>query len=254
MNEELLHAIESAGEQDPGTPLADSLLLGFDTETTGIAAGRDAIVSATLVLRDPAKGHEGDAIASWIINPHRPMNPRASEVNGFTDEFLAEHGEEPTVAVEAIAALIAAAQARRIPLLAYNAPFDVHMLEGDLKRWDLETLDERQAAAGRAPMPLLVVDPLVIDRKVSKRKGKRTLTDTTFYYGVEPHGDFHDATADTIAAVDLIAPMATLYPQVGGIALGDLMAWQHAAYADWKESFNQWLASRGKSPVRGGWL
>ncbi|KAB8291008.1 exonuclease domain-containing protein [Bifidobacterium avesanii] len=254
MNDELLSAIESVGEQHPDTTLADSWLLGFDTETTGIAAGRDAIVSATLVLRDPAKGHAGDVIASWIVNPHRPMNPRASEVNGFTDEFLAEHGEEPTVAVEAIAALIAAAQARRIPLLAYNAPFDVHMLEGDLKRWKLDSLDERQAAAGVAPQQLLVVDPLVIDRKVSRRKGKRTLTDTTFYYGVEPHGDFHDATADTIAAVDLIAPMATLYPQVGHLALGDLMAWQHAAYADWRDSFNEWLSSRGRTPVRGDWL
>lgn len=254
MNDELMKAIEAIAPQDESTTLADSMLLGFDTETTGIAAGRDAIVSATLVLRDPSKGYDGDVIATWIVNPHRPMNPRASEVNGFTDEFLAEHGAEPTEAIDEIAALIAAAQARRIPLLAYNAPFDLAMLNGDVTRWKLATLDERQTAEGVSPMPLLVVDPLVIDRKVSRRKGKRTLTDTTFYYGVEPHGDFHDATADTIAAVDLIAPMSTLYPQVGHLALGDLMAWQRAAYVDWRDSFNDWLSSRGRAPIHGDWL
>ncbi|NMN00440.1 DNA polymerase III subunit epsilon [Bifidobacterium sp. DSM 109958] len=249
MSNELLEAIESAPVQDGGTTLADSLLLGFDTETTGIAAGRDAIVSASLVLRDPATGHAGDVVATWIVNPHRPMNPRASAVNGFTDEYLAEHGMEPVLAIEEIGAAIAAAQRRRIPLLAYNAPFDVRMLAGDLSRWKLAPLDERLDGG-----ELLVVDPLVIDRRVSRRSGRRTLTDTTFYYGVEPHGDFHDATADTIASIDLIAPMAALYPQVGRVTLDGLMAWQRGAYDEWRESFNRWASDRGRRPVRERWL
>ena len=252
--EALLAAIEAAPAQDADTTLADSWLLGFDTETTGIAAGRDAIVSASLVLRDPTRGHGADTVATWIVNPHRPMNPRASAVNGFTDEFLAEHGAEPTEAIDEVAAAIAAAQARRIPLLAYNAPFDVRMLEGDLARWGLAPLSARTGAAPAGGDGLLVVDPLVIDRAVSRRKGRRTLTDTTFYYGVEPHGDFHEATADTIASIDLIAPMAALYPQVGRITMGMLMQWQRDAYATWRDSFNQWLSGRGRRPVREGWL
>lgn len=246
---DLLDAIKQAPEQDEDTLLKDAWILGFDTETTGVAPGRDAICSATLVLRNPATGYEGDVIGEWIVNPHRQIAPGASKVNGFTNEYLQEHGAEPTEAVEQIATAVAAAQRRSIPLLAYNAPFDVQMLKGDLQRWQLQPLSERLDDAS-----MLIVDPLVIDRKISKRKGHRTLTDTTFYYGVQPHGDFHDATADTIAAVDLLKPMTTLYPQVGALRLGELMQWQRIAYDEWRESFNQWQQSRGRNPVHDGWF
>lgn len=246
---DLKDAIDAAPEQGPDTTLGESWLLGFDTETTGTYVGRDAIVSATLVLRDPAAGADADAIGEWIVNPHRRMNPRASAINGFTDEFLAEHGEEPVDALERIAALIAAAQRKRIPLLAYNAPFDVRMLDADLDRWQLPTLDDRLGDG-----TLLVVDPLVIDRSVSRRSGRRTLTYTTEYYGVEPRGDFHDATSDTIAAVDLIRPMTTLYPQVGRITMDGLMEWQRTAHTAWRDSYNTWLNKQGRRPIHDAWL
>lgn len=241
--ETLVTSIDAAPLQESSTLLGDSWLLGFDTETTGTYAS-DAIVSASLVLRDPSRGYEGDTVAEWVINPHHAMNPGASRVNGFTDEFLEANGAEPTEAVAQIGELITVAQRKNIPLLAYNAPFDVHMLSGDLNRWNLTPLPEE----------LLVVDPLVIDREVSKRRGKRTLTYTTEYYGVDPHGDFHDATADTIAAVDLVAPMTTLYPQVSSLKLSDLMDWQREAHEKWRVSFNKWLESRGRKPVTDTWL
>ena len=244
----LKEALDAAPVQDADTPLAHSWLLGFDTETTGVTAGRDAIVSATLVLRNPQSTHTDDVVGTWIINPHRRMSPGASKINGFTDAFLAEHGEEPVDAIERIASLIACAQTKRIPLLAYNAPFDIRMLNGDLDRWQLRSMEERFTS------PMLVVDPLIIDRSVSRRSGRRTLEYTAEYYGVEPDGDFHDATADTIAAVDLIAPMTTLYPQVGRITLDELMDWQRDAYGTWRESYNRWMSAHGRSPVRDAWL
>ncbi|WEV41559.1 exonuclease domain-containing protein [Bifidobacterium sp. ESL0682] len=236
-------AIAKAPTQSDDTKLSDAWLLGFDTETTGTGA-KDAIVSASLVLRNPAEGYEGDVVAEWMINPHRHISEGASRVNGFTDEFLEANGAEPGDAIASIAAIVTAAQNKHIPLLAYNAPFDVRMLSGDLKRWDLDPL----------PDELLVVDPLVIDREISKRHGKRTLTYTTEYYGIEPHGDFHDATADTTAAVDLIKPMSTLYPQVGNLKLADLMDWQREAHKKWKDSFNEWMKSKGRRPVTDTWL
>ncbi|MCH4208753.1 exonuclease domain-containing protein [Bifidobacterium sp.] len=240
----LAAALSAAPEQGEDTLLPDSLLLGFDTETTGTYAGRDAIVSATLVLRDPKAGYAGDTVGEWIISPHRPMNPHASAVNGFTDEFLSEHGEEPQAAIARIVQLIETAQSKRIPLLAYNAPFDVRMLAGDLRRWKLGTL----------PDDLLVADPLVIDRAISKRSGKRNLSYTAEYYGVEPHGDFHDATADTTVAVDLIAPISALYPQVGHLTLAELMGWQRKAFVAWRDNFNTWLQRKGRQPIHDTWL
>lgn len=244
LNYDALDRVLRDAQTQPGdTVLPHSRLLGFDTETTGTRPGSDAIVSATLVLRDPATGYTGDTVAEWIINPHRPMNPRASEVNGFTDDYLAEHGVEPGEALGQIAEAIDLARRANIPLLAYNAPFDVHMLAADLKRWGLDGMADP-----------LVVDPLVIDRAVSHRSGKRTLAYTTEYYGIEPHGDFHNATADTTAAVDLITPMSTLYPQVGRLDLDGLMAWQRDAHEQWRTSFNAWLAQRGRRPVTDRWL
>ncbi|KFI45567.1 exonuclease domain-containing protein [Bifidobacterium bohemicum] len=236
-------AIAAAPAQNDDTLLGDSWLLGFDTETTGTKRD-DAIVSASLVLRNPDTGFEGDTVAEWLINPHHRMNPAASKVNGFTDTFLEQNGEEPTQALANIATAITMAQDKGIPLLAYNAPFDVRMLSGDLGRWNLQGLPER----------LLVADPLVIDREISHRNGKRNLAHTTEYYGVDPHGDFHDATADTIAAVDLIQPMSRLYPQVGALRLGELMDWQRQAHERWLVSFNQWLVSRGRRSINDTWL
>jgi DNA polymerase-3 subunit epsilon len=246
---EILSAVESLPEQAATTTLSKTRLLGFDTETTGVSPHNDAIVSATLVLRDPATGHERDVIGEWVINPHRPISPSASAVNGFTNEFLEEHGAEPEEALDQIAAVISTAQGKNIPVLAYNAPFDLDMINFDLTRWNLPTLAERT----QQPDPL-VVDPLVIDREVSHRKGKRTLSDTTFYYGVHPYGDFHDATADTIAAVDLIAPMTTLYPQAGNIVLSDLLEWQREAHTKWATQFNEWLESKGRRHISTKWL
>lgn len=246
---EILTALEGLTTQPSDTTLAHSFLLGFDTETTGVSPTNDAIVSATLVLRDPQKGHGGDIVAEWVINPHRPISPGASAVNGFTNEYLAEHGAEPVEALEQIAAVISAAQSKNIPVLAYNAPFDIHMIDADLTRWELPTIEERIS-----PQQILVVDPLVIDREVSHRRGKRTLTDTTFYYGVHPYGDFHDATADTIAAVDLVKPMTTLYPQSAAITMNELMEWQQAAHKKWAVNFNEWLRSKGRRPTATTWM
>lgn len=241
-------AVAQAPTQGADTRLDESWLLGFDTETTGTKPGKDAIVSASLVLRDPEQGYEGDSVASWVINPHRHISKGASRVNGFTDEYLAENGSEPAESIAQIAGIIAGAQAKMIPLLAYNAPFDVHMLNGDIGRWAGGIVPEF------VPDDMLVVDPLVLDRAISHRSGRRTLSYTAEYYGVRPHGNYHDATADTVVSIDLIKPMTTLYPQLAGITLDHLMDWQRQAHEEWKASFNQWLTSHMRRPITDSWF
>lgn len=254
--QELLDALVAAPYQDESTPLSESWLLGFDTETTGANLFKDAIASATLVLRNPALGHTGDTVSTWLVNPHQPMNPKASEVNGFTDEYLQENGGEPAEELELLAKAISEAQAKNIPLLAYNAPFDVTMLRNDLRRWNLSPLNSRPTCniSTLSKDDVLTVDPLVIDRAVSHRTGKRTLTLTSQFYGVEPIGDFHDATADTVAALDLVAPICEMHETLGAMPLSSVMQWQREAYSSWKNSFNQWLQSKGREPITGSWL
>nr|WP_240680355.1 exonuclease domain-containing protein [Alloscardovia theropitheci] len=241
-------------------PLSKSYLLGFDTETTGTTYGKDAIVSACLVLRNPATGYEADITSYWEINPRIPMNPMASRVNGFTTEYLTEHGMDQEVAITEISEIIVAAQLKNIPLLAYNAPFDVSMLNADLKKIGSAPLDtlmrdnDVDNFLSTTERELLIVDPLVIDRAVSKRTGSRKLIDTTFYYGVQPHGNFHNAVADTTAAVDLIEPITRLYPQAASIRLENLMSFQRESYTSWKDNFNEYLKTQGRSLIQGSWL
>lgn len=249
MTSRILERLDALQPQAPDTPLAQSLLLGFDTETTGLSATKDAIVSASLVLRDPAVGFDGDVNDAWLINPHRHISAGAGAVNGFTDDFVISHGAEPVPTLDIIADAIGRAQELRIPIVAYNAPFDIHMLEGDLERWNLADLPSRSGGSG-----LLVADPLVIDRFVSHRKGHRTLTATTEYYGVRPHGSFHDAATDTVATLDLLGPMTRLFPEVGALRLDELMAWQSHAFASWKEGYNAWARDHGRRPRSDTWF
>lgn len=246
-----IQTLEQLQEQPLTTTLANSALLGFDTETTGINTDSDAICSATLVCKFPGMSWQDYGVLPWIINPHQPIAPRASAVNGFTDEYLQTHGQEPEQALEEIASVITLAQRKHIPLLAYNAPFDVAMIEHNLKRWGLPTIQQRLEQTSDT---LIVVDPLVLDRAVSHRAGKRTLSATTYYYGVVPHGDFHDATADTIAAVELIEPMTRLFPQISNLTLEQLMTWQRNAHEQQQESYIQWAAKNGKRAWRSNWL
>lgn len=248
---ELAETLKAMPAQDLQSALKGSALLGFDTETTGLDCKKDAIISAALVLRKSAGGESlktCDKVAQWLINPGVSINETASKINGFTDEYVKENGAKPQSSLQEIAEIIVAANEKNIPLLAYNASFDVRMLEGDLERYQMTDL----AKALRDS--LLVVDPLVIDRTVSKRAGRRTLTDTTFYYGVQPRGSFHDATADTIAAIDLVKPMSDLYPQVGQLALKDLMQWQTEAHCAWIESYNRYAEEKGKPKRTDKWL
>jgi DNA polymerase III subunit epsilon len=241
-NAALEHAIAELTTQVPSCQLSDSLLLGFDTETTGVQPGKDAIVSASLVLRDPKRGYEDDIIGEWIINPHRPISSVAGRINGFTDAFLVENGAEPQEAIKKIAQVISNAQDKNIPLLAYNAPFDISMLNGDIERWCPSEY------ALNVP-EMLVVDPLVIDRAISHRSGRRSLEYTTEYYGVVAHGDFHNATADTVAALDLIKPITTLYPQVAHIKMDELMSWQRQAHEQWANSYQQWAKEHNRRSI-----
>ena len=71
---------------------------------------------------------------------------------------------------------------------------------------------------------------------------------------MQPHGSFHDATADTVAAVDLIEPICAAYPQAGVITVAGLMDWQRNAHETWKEQFNAYLESQGRPPVRDSWF
>ncbi|PHP52740.1 exonuclease domain-containing protein [Actinomyces ruminis] len=222
-------------------------LLGFDTETTGVSPTADRLVTAALVARGPrgADGTRPQRITTWLANPGVAIPASATAVHGISTERARAEGRPVAQVLEEVAAALAQAMAASTPVVAYNAAYDLTLLEAELARHHLPTVRER---LGRELGP--VVDPLVIDRRVDRyRRGKRRLTDLCAFYGVDPQaGGLHTAEVDVVATLDVLDAMAYAHPEIARIPRADLMAWQAAAHRDWAVSFNDFLRRRGRTP------
>lgn len=200
----------------------------FDLETTGIDVETARIVSAHVGLIDMT----GASIAagSWLADPGVPIPEQAAAVHGITTERARAEGRAAGVVVAEIIAAVEAVFARGIPLVVYNAPYDLTVLDREAKRHGLA-----------APVIGNVVDPLVIDKAVDTyRKGKRTLEVCSALYGVTL-ADAHDAGADAIAAGRVAQAIASRYPDQLGISAEELHRLQVAWCSDQAASFQDYM-------------
>jgi len=212
-------------------------LLGFDTETTGVDIETDRIVTAALVRRDA----DGTQVQTWLIDPGVEIPAAASAIHGITTEQARATGADPVVALEEIADAIAEALLRDIPVVAYNATFDLCLLDAELERHGLPTLPQR---TGRETMP--VIDPLVLDRHEDRyRKGKRKLVDLCGHYEVVDPGALHTADVDVVATLDVLERIVARFPHLAALDLAALHGYQADAHRVWAEHFNSWRESRG---------
>ncbi|WP_210579531.1 exonuclease domain-containing protein [Actinomyces succiniciruminis] len=222
-------------------------LLGFDTETTGVSPSADRLVTAALVARGPrgADGSRTQQITTWLADPGVAIPASATAVHGISTERARAEGRPVGEVLEEVAATLVAAMAAGTPVVAYNAAYDLTLLEAELTRHHLPTL---RARLGRELGP--VVDPLVIDRRVDRyRRGKRRLTDLCAFYGIDPEAaGLHTAEVDVVATLDVLDAMAYAHPEIARIPRAELMAWQAAAHRDWAVSFNDFLRRRGRTP------
>lgn len=215
---------------------ANSPWLGFDTETTGVWVKRDRIATASLIWRESGE----DRVCNWIINPGVPMPPSATTVNGLTDEYLQEHGAKPAVALEEIASELAGAMSAGVPAVGFNVSFDFQILEAELARNGLQTVQSR--LGGRLSP---IIDPLVLDRALDRyRPGKRRLAAVCAAYGLSERRDFHQAEADVRATLDLLEAIISRYENLYGMTLDELMQYQRDSHRSWAESFNQFMKSK----------
>lgn len=220
------------------TRWAHGPFLGFDTETTGVNPAQDRIVTAALVMRDA----QGTRERTWLIDPGVEIPESASAIHGVTTEKARAEGSPPPAALEEIAGYIAHGLRVRIPVVAFNAGFDLAILDAELARHGLPTLPER---LGHPVRP--VIDPLVLDRGLDRyRKGKRTLGDLCVVYGVTGSG-LHTAEVDVVATLDVLEAMAARHADaVGHLTLDELHDFQVGAHRAWAEHFREWLQSQGK--------
>lgn len=218
----------------------DETMVGFDTETTGVSTAHDRIVTAAIITR---VGTGEPTARTWLIDPGVEIPARATEVHGITTEHARQHGLQPPDALEEIASILASALAAGFPVVAFNAQYDMSILEAELTRHGLPTLADRLGTV--AP----VVDPLVLDRHLDRwRKGKRKLIDMCATYGVEVDATgLHAADNDVIATLDVLQAMAARYPALGEVALADLHGQQVEAHRVWATEFASWLRGQGRT-------
>ncbi|MET8454407.1 3'-5' exonuclease [Streptomyces sp. NPDC005209] len=214
-------------------------LAAFDTETTGVDVETDRIVSAAVVVQD-APGTR-PRVTRWLVNPGVPVPEAATAVHGLTEEHLQRNGRWPAPVMYEIAEELAEHATMQRPLVVMNAPFDLTLLDRELRRHRASSLDRWFASS-----PLLVLDPRVLDKHLDRyRKGRRTLTDLCGHYGVTLDGA-HDAGADALAAMEVVRALgrrfATRLERLSPAELHTLQTTWHAAQA---RGLQAWFARSG---------
>ncbi|MFD3524951.1 exonuclease domain-containing protein [Streptomyces sp. NPDC058653] len=222
----------------------EGILAAFDTETTGVDVERDRIVSAALVVESaPERPTE---VIRWLVDPGVPVPESARAVHGLSDAFLREHGRSPGPVTDEIARELAARCGAGIPLVVMNAPFDLTLLDREVKRHHGAPLSSYFGGGA----PWCVLDPRVLDKHLDRyRKGRRTLTDLCALYEV-PLTDAHDAAADALASLALVRAIGRRYTErISGLSRAELHSRQAVWHAAQSRGLQAWFARNGSDEV-----
>lgn len=172
-------------------------LVALDTETDGPNPEDARIITACVGTAN----RDGWAPTNWILKPERAIPTEAQAVHGLTTEWAAETGQDRATGLRSIRDALVAAWDAGLPVVAYNAVFDLTVLDRELRRIGEPGL--------RITGP--VIDPLVLDKAVDRfRKGSRKLIDVAGHYGIRLNAaDAHGAEPDALAAVRVAWKLAT---------------------------------------------
>lgn len=215
-------------------------LAGFDLETTGVDVENDRIVTACIVQ---CGGKQPTQSATWLADPGVEIPEGAAAVHGITTERARAEGRPAPEVVEQLVAALAECVLAGLPVVAMNASFDLTIVDREARRHGVQPLVDIVGG------DLRVVDPRVLDKQVSRRKGRRTLSDLCDHYQV-PLGDAHSADADAIAACRVAWRLGTTVEKLGAMSLDDL----HQAQIKWAEAQGRSLAAYfRRTPGKESW-
>ena len=215
-------------------------LAGFDLETTGVDVETDRIVTACVVQ---CGGKQPTQSFNWMADPGIEIPEGAARVHGITTERARAEGRPTAEVVEQLVAALAECVLAGQPIVAMNASFDLTILDREARRHGVQPLTNM---VGR---DLRVIDPRVLDKQVSRRKGSRTLSDLCEHYSVKLDGA-HSADADAIAACRVTWRLGSTVPQLGEMSIDDL----HQAQIKWAEAQGRSLAAYfRRTPGKEAW-
>ena len=191
-------------------------LCGFDLETTGVDVETDRIVTACVVQ---CGGKHPTQSATWLANPGIEIPEGAARVHGITTEKARAEGQPAGQVIEQVVAALSQVVYAGIPVVAMNANFDLTLLDREARRHNVYPLADRYIDE------MTVIDPKVLDKQISRRKGRRTLSDLCEHYQV-PLDGAHSADADAIAACRVAWRIAMQDTRIGSADPKVLHKWQ----------------------------
>ncbi|MFE4420373.1 exonuclease domain-containing protein [Streptomyces sp. NPDC056817] len=214
-------------------------LAGFDLETSGVNVETARIVTAAVVDYKPGDTTDtlSDRSRLWLANPGVRIPAEATAVHGITTEHARTNGRPAAQVADEIADVLVAALSTGIPVVAMNGRFDFTILDRELRRYQLPTLQQRLGGE-TAPGP--VIDPYILDKQADKwRKGSRKLEALAAHYGVTLT-DAHTADADALAAVQVAVAIGAKYPELH-VHPQQLHVWQIRWAAQQAADFQEYL-------------
>lgn len=218
-------------------PWWEGTLVVFDLETTGVDPETARVVTANVSILKPGRP---PVERTWLINPGVEIPEESTGVHGVDNETAQRDGVPAADGTADIIATLRDVTAGGEPLVAYNASYDLTVLDREARRHGVEPFT-----------PGVVVDPFVLDRQYDKwRKGPRTLGAACAHYGVDLN-DAHSADADAIAAGELTRALGRKFglPPYGSVVRAQ-QVWKAQQARSLEEYFRK---TRPDVVVRGEW-
>jgi DNA polymerase-3 subunit epsilon len=217
-------------------PWHDGPMVAWDLETTGVDVETARIVTATVVSIASAEDGRTTNEFHAVVNPGIDIPAEAAAIHGYTTERARDEGVDPVGVIALVRDTLYNAWSLSAPVIAFNAPYDVTVLDRELRRYRLPPFAVRGA----------IVDPLVIDKALDRyRKGKRTLVAACEHYQVVL-GEAHTSQADALAAARLAWRLMRHYPELRALSLADLHDAQVRWFATQAEGLAAYFARQGK--------
>lgn len=176
-------------------PLLDALAGGravvYDVESTGADVYSDEIVQMAAVRLSP-----DGSVAERFERFLRPTGPvgDSEKVHGFTDEFLAAHGEDPTTALSDFLDFCGGCV-----IVGHNVAFDIEITQQNLARRGVGRTFEN-----------VWYDTLDLSRRYLKNLKNHKLLTVAAALGAE-NDPTHNAMDDILATADVLAALVKGY-------------------------------------------
>ena len=195
-------------------------MASFDIESDGKLPTEAHIITADLIICgvgiEPVR-------KSWVVKPDRPIPDEAAKIHGYSTERAEAEGTDRRATIAQIQYEVVAAL-KAHPLVIFNAPYDLTLLDRECDRLGLP----RHPHEAWRP----VIDPLTIDKHChERRRGSRKLVDVyDHYYPGHTLKNAHTSDADALAAARVAYKLGVKYPEIAAMTVDEL----HDAQVGWK--------------------